>query len=89
MSNRTWVCISCRKSFRRVQTVPALNCPQCHGACEYVDWKIHIPSSRQKNAWELFWKKYRAEKELMEAWHRGELRKTVTLEILNRVLLVE
>ncbi len=83
MSNRTWTCISCRKSYRRSQTVDAVSCPRCHGECEYVHWKIRIPSPRQPKVWDEFWSKYREEKALLDAHRRGDLRHPVTLELLN------
>lgn len=88
MSNRTWTCISCRKSYRRTQTITAVNCPTCHGQCEYVHWKIRVPSPKRIKAWNEFWSKYKAEKSLIEAFHRGELRESVTLELLNAYLHV-
>jgi hypothetical protein len=66
--------------------VASLRCALCQGPCEYVHWKIHIPSPKRPREWERFWEKYRAEKALLEAFHRGELRKTVRLELLNLVL---
>ena len=88
MSQRTWVCVPCHKSYRRRQDVPSLPCPMCQEACEYVHWKIRIPSPKRPKAWERFWEKYRAEKALLEAYYRGKLREDVTLELLNMVLHV-
>jgi hypothetical protein len=86
MSNRTWTCISCRKSYRRSQSVTAVYCPTCHGPCEYVHWKIRIPSPKRTKAWNSFWSKYRVEKSLLAAFYRGELQEDVTLELLNMQL---
>jgi hypothetical protein len=86
MSKRTWVCVPCRKSYRRSQDVPTFRCPTCQTACEYVHWKIRIPSPKRPKEWERFWDKYRAEKALLESFHRGELREDVTLELLKMVL---
>jgi hypothetical protein len=88
MSQRTWVCVPCQKSYRRSQDVRSLRCPNCQGECEYVHWKIRIPSPKRKKAWDGFWAKYRAEKALLQAHYRGELRETVRLELLNVVLHV-
>ena len=88
MSQRTWVCVPCGKSYRRDQRVRSLNCSICHSPCEYVEWKIHIPSPKRRKAWDEFWKKYRAELKLVDAFNRGELRKSVSLELLNRTLYV-
>jgi hypothetical protein len=87
MSQRTWVCVPCRKSYRRSQDVPSLLCPKCRADCEFVHWKIRIPSPKRPKEWERFWRKYRAEKALLAAHPRGELQGDVTLELLNMVLL--
>ena len=86
MSNRTWVCLNCRKSYRRVQTVGSVACPICKAACEYVDWKIHIPSPKRARAWNEFWEKYRAEKALIDEFQHDESIKEVRLGLLNQVL---
>lgn len=83
MSQRTWVCLTCRKSYRRSQEVLSLHCPRCDTVCEYVHSKIRIPSPRRLKAWEEFWEKYKAEKTLLAAFERGELRQNVELTILN------
>lgn len=56
MSQRTWVCLSCRKSYRRLQDVQSFRCPTCKAESEYVHWKMHIPSPKRRKAWETFWK---------------------------------
>lgn len=38
--------------------------------------------------WDAFWAKYGAEKLLLDAFRRGELREDVTLELLNMQLHV-
>ena len=86
MSNRTWTCVPCRQSFRRVQTVAAVACPHCHGPCEYVHQKIRVPSPRRVKVWAAFWAAYRAEKALLAAHHRGELRAAVELPLLRMAL---
>jgi DNA-directed RNA polymerase subunit RPC12/RpoP len=83
MSQRTWVCVPCRKSYRRAQDVQLVKCPTCGSECEYVHWKIRIPSASRPKAWTKFWEKYRAEKTLLDAFYRGELREDVRLELLN------
>ena len=88
MSNRTWTCVPCRKSYRRVQSVTAVECPHCHRPCEYVHWKMRVPSPRRAKQWDEFWAKYRAEKALLDAFSRGELRESVRLELLNMQLHV-
>lgn len=86
MSNRTWACVPCRKSYRRAQSVEAVVCAECHQPCEAVPWKLRVPSPRRDKEWEAFWAAYRAEKALLEAYRRGELRETLTLPLLNMVL---
>lgn len=88
MSQRTWVCVPCERSYRRNQNIESLDCPNCGKQCEYVHWKIRIPSSRRRKEWNAFWAKYRAEKALLRRYERGELRDNVRLELLNMVLLV-
>ena len=84
MSNRTCVCVACRKSYRRVQSLTSLECPTCHAACEYVHWKIRIPSPKRTKAWDEFWVKYRAEKALVAEFGRDKSIKEITLELLNQ-----
>jgi Fe-S-cluster containining protein len=69
-----------------VQTVRSVACPKCKAACEYVDWKIHIPSPKREREWNEFWRKYRKEKALEAEIYRDESIKEVTLELLNRSL---
>jgi len=45
-----------------------------------------VPSPRRVKEWEAFWAAYRAEKAVLAAYHRGELRETVELPLLNLVL---
>ena len=70
-----------------MQAITAVACSTCHGLCEYVHSKIRVPSPKRIKAWDEFWSKYRAEKSLLDAFHRGELRHDVTLELLNVPLL--
>ena len=88
MSQRTWVCIPCGKSFRRGQENDSVHCPAYKELCEYVHWKIHVPSPSRRKAWDQFWDKYRAEKKLLDSFNRGELHESVTFELLNMVLKV-
>ena len=83
MKNRTWVCLNCKKSYRRNSSVSKLLCPQCKNACEYVDWKIHIPSPKKKKEWETFWKKYLTERRLLEYFFIYGSKKPIKLEILS------
>src|SRR5579864_4431013 len=76
MSNRAWICVPCRKSFRREQSVTALKCPHCHKRCERLHWKMRIPSARRARVWDEFWAKYEGGKVLTE------LRQSAELELL-------
>ena len=87
MSNRTWVCVECGKSYRRVQTIEAVSCSLCGQPCEYVHWKIHIPSPKKRKEWEAFWTEYRAEKRLLERFRTNPKLKRVSLRILNQELI--
>ena len=84
MSNRTWVCVPCRKSYRRAQSIDSVACPTCHAACEYVHWKIRIPSPKRTKAWDEFWTKYWTEKALIAEFERDKSIKDIRLELLNR-----
>lgn len=84
MSNRTFVCLNCWKSYRRDQNLGEMGCPICHQACEYVHWKIRIPSPKRKRQWKLFWNKYKAEKRLLEEFQRDPTTKVIELDILNQ-----
>lgn len=83
MSNRTWACIECGKSYRRDQTVESVKCAICGKFCEYVHWKIRIPSPKKQKEWNKFWSIYRLEKRLIEQWLADESIKVISLDILN------
>lgn len=89
MSNRTWACVDCGKTFRRDSSVEEFKCPECGDPCEYIHWKIHVPSPKRQAKWRKFWNKYREEKAILDRWHAGELHDTdvVHLEILNMGLM--
>ena len=87
MSNRTWVCLDCRKSFRRDVGVRRLACAQCGRACEEVDWKLHIPSPTKKKEWGAFWTQYLFEKRETARFHADPRIEQVDLPLLNRRLL--
>ena len=84
MSNRTWACVDCGKSYRRPQTVRTVKCSVCGQECESVHWKIHIPSPRKKKEWLEFWTLYRREKRLLDEFQRNPRIKVVTLALLNQ-----
>ncbi|WP_437678973.1 hypothetical protein [Sorangium sp. So ce131] len=83
MSNRTWVCVDCGKSYRRHQGTGGVSCSICGRGCEYVHWKIHIPSPKRAKAWAEFWEKYRREKRLIERFEADSSIKEIFLEIMN------
>src|SRR5437867_496289 len=76
MSKRTWICVPCRKSYRRKQSITSVECPSCHGTCECVDSRIRIPSPKRTMEWDEFWVRYKAQKQdekaFLEASHRVE-----------------
>ncbi len=84
MSNRTWVCVPCRKSYRQTQSITSVVCPACHVPCEYVHSKIRIPSPKRSKQWDEFWVRYRAEKVLIAQYLRDESIKEISLELLNQ-----
>jgi hypothetical protein len=49
---------------------------------------MRVPPPRRTKEWDQFWTKYRAEKALLDVFHRGELHESVTLELLNMQLHV-
>ena len=87
MSNRTWVCVDCGKSYRRDQTVKEVRCALCAEPCEYVHWKIHIPSPKKKKEWGTFWAQYREEKRVIDQFNRDPNMKEVYLPLLNQKLM--
>lgn len=85
MSNRTWVCLPCEKSYRRAQSVAVVTCALCGEPCEYVHWKLHIPSPRSTKAWRTFWDQYRFEKRELARFEADPNVKEVVLPLLNQV----
>lgn len=83
MSNRTWACVDCGKSYRRQQGVEAVICAHCRQPCEYVHWKMRIPSPAKRKDWDAFWTAYRREKSLIARFRNDPSIKEITLELLN------
>jgi hypothetical protein len=52
MSKRTWICVPCRKGYRRKKSLTSVECPSCHGPCEVVQWLNDAPSPKQTEAWD-------------------------------------
>jgi len=87
MSNRTWVCLDCRKSFRRYQGVQDVICSVCGRPCEYVDWKLHIPSPKKVKEWDAFWTQYLFEKRAILRFEADTNVREITLPLLNQKLV--
>ena len=63
MSNRTWCCVSCRKTYRRTQTITAVECPaspRCVRIRSLED--PHAIAESKEGVRDSFWTRYRAEK---------------------------
>jgi hypothetical protein len=80
---QTWYCVPCRQRYREPQTGRAVLCVACNRACDRVTSGIRVPSPKHEKAWDKFWDEYRAEKELLDAYARGELREAIKLELFN------
>ncbi len=76
--------MDCGKSYRRVQSVDSVACSICGKPCEYVHWKLHIPSPRKKKEWAEFWAIYRRELQLIERYKNDPRIKEITLDLLNQ-----
>ena len=85
MSNRTHVCVKCKKSYRREQNIESIKCPTCGDKCEYVHKKVRIPSPKRKKEWRIFWEQYRKEVRLIEEFRNNPNIKEIKLDILNQV----
>jgi hypothetical protein len=79
---QTWYCVPCRKRYRQPQSGRAVICQTCRGPCERT-LGIRVPSPKRVKAWDTFWDKYRAERELLDAYGRGEIREAIQLELFN------
>lgn len=87
MSNRTWACVDCGKTYRRDQNITyTVACAICGNECEYVHWKIHVPSPKKVKEWKQFWTLYRKEKQLLEQWQQDQTIDAIKLDILNMKL---
>jgi DNA-directed RNA polymerase subunit RPC12/RpoP len=53
-AKHTWVCGTCKKSFRRTKSIKSLRCPHCKRACRLVNWQTPIPSPKRKRQWRTF-----------------------------------
>lgn len=88
MSNRTWACVDCGKTYRRDQYIEdPVVCGLCNQQCEFVHWKIHVPSPKKSKEWSKFWELYRREKSQLTAWCNDSSVESVHLDILNMCLI--
>src|SRR5262245_47728311 len=84
MSKRTWICVPCRKGYRRKKSLTSVECPKCRAPCEVVDWLSDAPSPKETESWEKLAASIKATKayrQRMEAADRakqesGEAKKT-------------
>jgi hypothetical protein len=84
MGNRTWACVDCGKTYRRDQSFDGpVKCAICGDDCEYVHWKIRVPSPKNPKEWKRFWQLYREEKRELERWYRDGSVTAITLDILS------
>lgn len=83
---QTWYCLPCRQKYRHPQSGRAVICAVCGGVCERPVTGIRIPSPKHARAWDKFWLQYRAEKQLIDAYARGEVREAVNLDLFKLVL---
>lgn len=86
MSNRTWACIDCGKTYSRPWGVEYVPCAICRRQCQSVHWKIRVPSPKNRKIWTRFWITYLEEKRALARYHASGRRETVRLELLNMVL---
>lgn len=87
MSNRTWACVDCGKTYRRDQHVESVRCALCGKDCEYVHWKIRVPSPSRPKEWHAFWSLYRKEKAVLESHFQNPGIERLTLDLLNMQLV--
>jgi hypothetical protein len=80
---QTWYCVPCRKRYRQPQSGSPVVCASCGEECERVVSGVRVPSPQHSKAWDRFWQQYRTEKDLLDAYGRGEIREAVKLELFN------
>ncbi|AUM13038.1 hypothetical protein Kalk_11660 [Ketobacter alkanivorans] len=88
MSKRTWACVECKQKYRRDQNSDKpVKCATCGKVCEYVHWKVRVPSPKKEKDWKKFWAAYLKEKALLEKYYNDESVEEITLDILNMRLI--
>ena len=85
MSNRTFVCLSCKKLNRKDQSVKTFYCPICHKECIQVHKKLHVPAPKKKKKWDKFWSQYLYELRQIEEFNGNKNIKRIELPLLNQV----
>lgn len=70
MSKRTWICVPCRKSYRRVKSTTSLECPSCHEPCVYAERVSGIPSPKRPKEWDAFWARYKLDADMQQEAER-------------------
>lgn len=83
MSNRTWACIECGKTYRRASNVTEVACALCREPCEYVHWNIRVPSPKRRKQWEAFWVQYNDGKQRLAQYYANGSKGPLKLELLN------
>jgi DNA-directed RNA polymerase subunit RPC12/RpoP len=84
MTNQTYVCLECKKSFRQTPGRGDFRCPHCKNKCIAVHYKIRIPSPKRVREWDKFWEKYLKEIRLLEDFLNDPSVKFVKLDIYNQ-----
>ena len=84
MSNRTFVCLSCKKLQRKAQSLESFACPHCERDCIRVHWKLHVPSPRRVRKWDKFWAQYLLELRQLEEYKRNPSIPELTLPLLSQ-----
>ena len=84
MSNRTFACLTCRRTQRKPATLSMFRCPACGRECVRVHWKLHVPAPGRRKKWDAFWKQYLLELRLLEQFGAGLGPDVLELPLLNQ-----
>jgi hypothetical protein len=89
MSNRTWVCFTCRKSMRRAasygperEPAAVVRCSDCGEPCSYLGYKIPVPSRRDRQGWDDL--RAQLEHQALSERNEGECRATRAKHAIER-----
>jgi hypothetical protein len=55
----------------------------CQKPCEYVHWKIRVPSTKRRKQWETFWIQYLDKKQRLAQYYANGSKGPLKLELLN------